>query len=42
MLVVYKTRGEADAIAGRLQVGMSPRPGVTITRVELMEVVATA
>src|SRR5438093_2105463 len=42
MLVVYETRGQADAIVGRLQVGMSPRPGVTITRVEVIEVVATA
>ena len=42
MVVVYETQRQADTIAGRLQVGMTPRPGVTITRVEVIEVVATA
>ena len=42
MLVVYDSRERADAVAGRLAIGMSPRPGVTITRVQLAEVLATA
>jgi len=42
MLVVYDSREHADAVAGRLAIGMSTRPGVTITRVQLAEVLATA
>ncbi len=42
MLVVYETRENAEAVGGRLAVGMSPRPGVTITRVAAFEVIATA
>jgi 3-hydroxyacyl-CoA dehydrogenase len=42
MLVVYDTRENAAAVAGRLSVGAEPRPGVTIKRVEVVEVIATA
>jgi hypothetical protein len=42
MLVVYDTRENAAAVAGRLSVGAQPRPGVTIKRVEVVEVIATA
>ena len=42
MLVVYDTRDNAAAVAGRLSVGAQPRPGVTIKRVEVVEVIATA
>jgi hypothetical protein len=42
MLVVYDTRQNAAAVAGRLFVGAQPRPGVTIKRVEVVEVIATA
>ena len=41
MLVVYETREQAEAIAGRLQAGASPRPGVTIKRVRVVEVPAS-
>jgi hypothetical protein len=42
MVVVYETAAQANAVAGRLVVGAEPRPGVTITRVEVFEVAATA
>ena len=41
MVAVYETREQAEAVGGRLQVGMTPRPGVTITRIEVVEVVAS-
>jgi len=40
MVAVYETREQAEAVGGRLQVGTSPRPGVSITRIEIVEVVA--
>ncbi len=42
MLVVYDTRENAATVAGRMSVGAQPRPGVTVKRVEVVEVIATA
>lgn len=42
MLVVYDTEEHARAIAHPIEVGSHPRPGVTVTRVEVVEVAATA
>jgi hypothetical protein len=41
MLVVYDSEANARAVASRIAVGTSPRPGVTITRVEVIEVAAS-
>ncbi len=42
MVVVYDTEDHARAIAAPIVVGNHPRPGVTVTRVDVAEVAATA
>jgi len=42
MVVVYDSRENADAVAKVIEIGGHPRPGVTVKRVEVFEVVATA
>ena len=42
MVVVYDTLENAKRIASGITVGSSPREGVTVTRVEVAEVAATA
>ncbi|MEO8458690.1 MAG: hypothetical protein ABI559_12875 [Chloroflexota bacterium] len=41
MLIVYDTEASATTVAGRMVVGAQPRPGVTIKRVEVIEVIAS-
>ena len=41
MLVVYDSRENAAAVASRLALGGQPRPGVSIRRVEVIEVIST-
>jgi hypothetical protein len=42
MVVVYDSRDNAEAVAERINVGSQPRQGVTVKRVEVFEVAATA
>jgi hypothetical protein len=42
MLLVYDSRPNAEAIAGSIELGSHPRPGVTVIRVDVVEVAATA
>ena len=41
MVLVYDTREHAGAVAGRIVVGSSPRPGVTVKRIIVAEVAAS-
>lgn len=42
MVIVYAEESQARALADRIEPGSHPRPGVTVTRVEVFEVAAVA
>jgi hypothetical protein len=42
MVIVYETEAQARGVAERIIVGGHPREGVTVTRVSVAEVAATA